>query len=48
MFERPYAQAEPVTLNEDPSAVVRCPPGGMLSALHHWRKWPSQLAKLNG
>lgn len=35
MFERPYTQAEPVTLNEDQSAVVRREINGMLSALHH-------------
>lgn len=35
MFERPYAQAEPVILNEDQSAVVRREINGMLSALHH-------------
>jgi len=35
MFERPYAQAEPVTLNEDQSAVVRREVREMLSALHH-------------
>lgn len=35
MFERPYAQAEPVILNEDQSAVVRREVGSMLSALHY-------------
>lgn len=35
MFERPYADAAPVILNEDESAVVRREVNAMLSALHH-------------
>jgi hypothetical protein len=35
MFERPYADAAPVILNDDQSAVVRREVNGMLSALHH-------------
>lgn len=35
MFERPYADAAPIILNEDQSAVVRREVNEMLSALHH-------------